>query len=125
RPHARRFRRSQRCFQFFFDNRIDQSASSLSNEGFEARDLVCTSPFIARDLPVILRHSVILRHPPPSGRSCWLTTAPDDDALSTFPPDSREYLSNDRRSDFSQHILSNAGRLRQGVSCTPSGAPVN
>ena len=28
-----------------------------------------TDVFFARDLPAILRHSVILRHPPPSGRS--------------------------------------------------------
>jgi hypothetical protein len=49
--------------------------------------------FVRRSVPAILRHSVILRHPPASGRSCWLTTAPDDDALFSFPPDSRHYLS--------------------------------
>ena len=54
--------------------------------------LVCPRRFVRRSVPPILRHSVILRHPPASGGSCWLTSALDDDALSTFPPDSRHYL---------------------------------
>ncbi len=40
--------------------------------------------------PAIALHSVILRHPPPSGRELWLNS-PDLDAFFTFPPTSRHY----------------------------------
>src|SRR5206468_11833510 len=87
--HPRRRRGAERGLELFFDNRIDPRSRSHAKRRLETRHHRILVG--ARGLPAILRHSVILRHPPPSGRSCWLTTAPDDDALSTFPPESRHY----------------------------------
>ncbi len=89
--HARRFRRSQCRFQFFFDDRIDQSARSPPNEYFQARRPARLRRFVRRTRSCYPSPS---RHPPAS--ACRRTqlqnaTAPDDDALSTFPPDSRHY----------------------------------
>src|SRR5271170_8383111 len=74
---------SQSRLQLFLDDRLDRLPDPLSHSTFYA---------VRSEVPGILLHGVILRHPPPSGRLIDSTTKPDDDASSTFPPTSRHYL---------------------------------
>jgi hypothetical protein len=70
-PDARRRRRAQGVLQLFFDNRIDDHPRPLPNHHLETAANDRGLGFCSRLVLGILRHRVILRHPPPSGRiSC-------------------------------------------------------
>src|SRR6266478_8751865 len=81
RADSRRTRRTQRCRQFLLDDDLDDAAHPFPQQLFQQ---AFSPPWTL----VIHLHSVILRHPPPSGRELWLNS-PDLDAFSLFhqPPD--------------------------------------
>src|SRR5208282_3066800 len=76
RANSLRARRAQRFFQFFLDDDLDGVPNPLAQ-------LLLERAFSLPSAPAIPLHSVILRHPPPSGRELWLNS-PDLDAFSLF-----------------------------------------
>src|SRR5262249_47511813 len=70
---------------------LDRGADPQPHRLLDAVTAELRNLFLVTWLPGTVLHRVILRHPPPGGRSSWCRTAPDDDAISTFPPDSRHY----------------------------------
>jgi len=93
--HARRLDGTQRRVELLFHQLLDRVANPqphchLDAVGAERRNL-----FLVAWLLGTVLHRVI--PPAPAAKrarsfSC-VETAPDDDAISTFPPDSRHYLS--------------------------------
>jgi hypothetical protein len=57
--------------QFFLHNRIDQHPRPLPNRQLETAATDRRLCFCSRLVLAILRHRVILRHPPPSERVSW------------------------------------------------------
>jgi len=71
-PDSHGRRRPQRLLQFFLHNRINQQPRPLPNRHLETSTPGCGLSFYSLLVLGILRHRVILRHPPPSGRISWL-----------------------------------------------------
>jgi hypothetical protein len=74
--HSLRAGRTQSLLQFLFDDDLNGAANPLPQQLFQRS-------FSLPSAPAISLHSVILRHPPPSGYELWLNS-PDLDAFSLF-----------------------------------------
>src|SRR5262249_46280306 len=67
--HACRLRGTQRCLELLFHNGFDRPPAPRTHHRLDAVGPDLRNLFLVAWLPGTVLHRVILRHPPPSGRS--------------------------------------------------------
>jgi hypothetical protein len=88
---TRGLRSAQRGVELLLHQLFDRVTDPQPHRLLDAVTPTRRNLFLVPWLPGTVLHRVILRQPPASGRSSSFRTAPDDDAISTSPPDSRHY----------------------------------